>query len=97
MDRKFVILLCVVTIFSIYEVLSNNNADYNNNNKEEETKDSFKQFDEEFEEQPAYKYTNDAQKLQDDEQVPIREPTRHDTKTGFKPPINMPPIKFAFW
>jgi hypothetical protein len=98
MDRRFAILLAIATIVSIYEVVSNNNEKQQKgreNSAEQNDADSFKQF-EDAEEEPAYKYSEEAQQQNDreDEEVQIREPAGHGP---IKPPINMPPITFAFW
>nr|Q9BN19.1 RecName: Full=Putative esophageal gland cell secretory protein 6; Flags: Precursor [Heterodera glycines]AAG21336.2 hypothetical esophageal gland cell secretory protein 6 [Heterodera glycines] len=87
MDRRFTVFLVIALVTSIYEVLSNGNLN--------DGDDSFKQFDE-LEENPAHKYSKEAQKgfEMEEEEVTIREPS--GTKESFKLPINMPPVKFSF-
>ena len=99
MDKIFVILLATTTIISIYEVVSNENTQLKEGDeaKTQNEKDSFSQFDEVNNEEPSYKYSEEAQEEGREDELKIREPTREKPKGAFKPPINMPPVKFAFW
>lgn len=87
LDKKFVTLLSVVLIISLYEILIRGDS-------EDTNEDSFKQFEDV--EEPSYKYSKEAQDdVESDDAVKIREPT--GSKEAFKPPMNMPPVTFAFW
>jgi hypothetical protein len=101
MDKRFAILLAIATIISIYEVLSNGSTQPNkgaDKSVEQDDDDDtiIKSIDDLVEEgeseSPAYKYSEEAQ--QQEEEVQIREPSRHGTP---KMPINMPPVRFEFW
>lgn len=93
MDKRFTAIVVISLLISVYEVFSNGN-----NGDEHEKDNSFKQFDDSDEEEPSFKYSKDAQRdlaAGEEEEVMIREPA--GAKKTFKPPINMPPVKFAFW
>jgi hypothetical protein len=83
------VLLLLLAIVSIIEVFSDNphSAKSDQNTDEHD----FREFDEE----PAEKYAESAQ----EEHIEIRQPSEDTNVPGksFIPPMNMPPIRFAYW
>jgi hypothetical protein len=73
----------------VFEVLSDSPGGNAKEHSEEEH-DAFREFDD-----PADKYSEGAQ----DEPLEIRAPTSNDKvpSKNFVPPMNMPPVKFAYW
>lgn len=87
MHRFTKIVLFTLAIISVFEVLSDSP---NAKDHSEEEHDAFREFDD-----PADKYSEVAQ----DEPLKIRAPTGEDNapSKSFVPPMDMPPIKFAYW
>ena len=81
------VLLAVVAVMSVMEVLTQ---------KEHHTEDEhdFQEFDDE----PAAKYSPEANADAEEESIEIRDPSAMPKRDkAFAVPANLPPLRFSFW
>jgi len=97
-NTAFRLLFLLFAILSLMDVFRNVQTQQQSQGKEVDTED-FQEFDEA---DPAYKYSEKAQSAGDEgpaageDAMEIRSPTGAGGAGGFKPPIDMPKIRFLF-
>lgn len=89
MQKFTAVVVLSLTVISLFEVFMNSQeADAGH---AEDSHDAFSEFDD-----PSDQYT--ASQKEHEEPLEIREQVSTEAgKSTFVPPIDMPPIRFAFW
>lgn len=96
MNRAFATVFGIIFVISILEVTTSNFKE-SNEHDENMQDEAFHEFDEDSYEYPNKAAHQNDEKLENDDTIKIRQPTGVKPNTAFKTPINMPPVRFAFW